>query len=171
MLAKLSVGSPRLPLSIGLERKGIDEYRLGVLKLDVIGAAVFQGHAEIKRLFLYSKCEERCLFQLAEAPFIGVGNEGNIFRLDNFVYGVRQGMLSSRFLMGYQPPGFAKSTVKAGTYQALVVVLITNVDLAVYRAVMRKNESAWIPKRGGKDSVNRGARHFACAQKTACQQK
>ncbi|OQA92888.1 MAG: hypothetical protein BWY25_03156 [Chloroflexi bacterium ADurb.Bin222] len=85
MLAKLPVGDPGPSLLIRFEGEGVYQHRTPGVKLDVVSAAVFQGHAEIKRTLLNPQRRQRRVLQLTETPLIGIGDEGDLQRSQNAI--------------------------------------------------------------------------------------
>ncbi|GAB7027947.1 hypothetical protein JCM15764A_31950 [Geotalea toluenoxydans] len=89
MLAKLTIGNPRLIFFVDFKGKRVDQDRLSFVKLHIIGARIFQNHIECKRLLLDFYQRERRILYLIEAPFIRVGNKRKQFRLNYFVIMVK----------------------------------------------------------------------------------
>ena len=69
-------------------------------ELHVIGAGVFEDHAEIESTAGNSQCSQGGRFKLPEGPFVGLGDEGNGLRLDNLMGVGRGSEVKRRFLMG-----------------------------------------------------------------------
>ena len=59
VLAELPVGDPRLPWRQALEGQRIDEDRARALKLDIVGAGIFQRHTMLHREQLNLKGQQR----------------------------------------------------------------------------------------------------------------
>jgi hypothetical protein len=99
VLTELPVCYPRFTLAISLKRERIDENRLAPPKLNVIGTTVFERHAALQSPLLECQRDESCTLELAEGPFVGVGDKGDLFGLNYFVGTLRFGTLNLHILM------------------------------------------------------------------------
>ena len=102
MLTELSVRDPGLPLTVSLEGEGVDEYGPPLQELDIVSAAVLQGHPEIECGLLDLKRGQGCLLQLAETPFVGVRYEGYQLGFQDPVCTVSNSAVAAHLLMGDQ---------------------------------------------------------------------
>ena len=80
VLAELAVGGPGLGWITLLEGEGVDQDRPAGIELDVVGAGVLEAHPGGKRPTLQLEGEQRGITQLAEAPFVGVGDQRQLAR-------------------------------------------------------------------------------------------
>jgi hypothetical protein len=72
MLAKLSVSDPGPALRIFLERERVNKYGLASSELNVVSAAILEGHPEVERLLLNVKGDQGGVLELAETPLVGI---------------------------------------------------------------------------------------------------
>lgn len=85
MLAELPVGDPGPAFEDLLKGEGVNEDGLAFPELNIVRAAIFERHPKPKRFPLNLQSAQRRLFELAETPFVGIGDEGYGFGLDDSV--------------------------------------------------------------------------------------
>jgi hypothetical protein len=130
MLAKLPIGHPGLHLEF-LEGQRIDEKGPPVYELDVIGAGIFKGHPIIKGRFLDLERDQGRLFELAETPFIRIGNERDEPGLYDLIGRLRVGRRDVDFVMADKKSLFRQRSVQPAGKKLVIMVFIDTVDLPV----------------------------------------
>ena len=80
------------------------------MELDVERAGIFKNHSKIEGLFLDPQGSQRGIPKLAKTPFIGVRNEGNLFRLKDLVDRIGGGGFN--FPVRDQPAGIGQFLIQ-----------------------------------------------------------
>lgn len=124
------------------------------MKLYIVRACIFQDHAMIEGLFLDFKRRQRRIFQLAQAPFVRIGDEGYALRLDDFidVLPASRKMFDCpgiNFHVGNQQFVFNQFVIQPRLDEMIVVLLIAAADGSEERAVHGKEKAARIAERTG----------------------
>jgi len=153
VLAELAVAVPRTALLVALERERIDQDRPALEKLDVVGARVLERHVVAQGRLLNSEGGERRVLELAEAPLVGIGEEGDLLGAQRQVglAGARSRILD--LLVGDEQPLARELLVEPGRHQPIVMGCVAAVDPAVDDAVAGEDEAAGIPEGGAEDLV------------------
>ena len=99
-----------------------------------------------KRHFLDFKGGEGSVFELAEAPFVRVGDEFDGFRLDDFIAGGRIQRLDLYFLVGDEHSRAHQRLVQTRIDQPIIILLVDLVYLAIEHARGGKYIPAWVSK-------------------------
>ena len=157
MLTKLTIGNPGLIFFVDFEGKRVDQSGLPLEKLYVVCARIFQGHVAVERLLLDSYQRQRRILQLAEAPFVGIGDEGDKFGLNDFVGGSLSRGLN--FPVRNQQMIFNQFVVQTRLDQMIVVLLIETANGSEESAVLGKEKTARISERAG-EACNVGGQVF-----------
>src|SRR4030042_1536380 len=104
-------------------------------ELDVECACVFQGHPVLEGGRLNSQRRPRRVFKLAEAPLVGVADEGQLSWADDLVGRLRRLANLAHFLMLHQAAGLHQGRVETRAHEAVVVIPVAGVHLAVEHAL------------------------------------
>ena len=147
MLAELAVGHPGRAFLIFFEGEGVDQQRAAGAKLDIVGAGILEDHARVQRFFGDGEGQQGRVFELAEAPFVGVRNKGQLLRADHARGKTRFGRLNVHFIMRHQRAGLHQAGIQAGRHQQVVVLAVRLVDLAVKYAFLTEEESTGVAER------------------------
>ncbi len=113
VLAELAVGDPGFSLLQPFKGKRINQNRPSLKELQVEGACVLERHVVIDRHLLDLKRCESGVLQLAEGPFIGIGDEGQNFGANDFVGQLGNSGLRWNLFMRQEQTGLYKVSIKA----------------------------------------------------------
>jgi hypothetical protein len=149
VLAELPVRRPGLALYIRSERQSIDEHRACADELDVVRTCVAQHLHPSERAPLDLEREQRCGLELAEAPLVGIADEGNLLGPQHDVRGRRSWHAQIDFLVRDHQPILYELVVKPRPDEAGIRVSRLCVDLSVGDAVPEENEPARITEGAG----------------------
>jgi len=108
----------------------------------------------IEGLFLDFKRRQRRILQLAETPFVGIGDEGDALRLDDFIdiLPATRKMFDCpgiNFRVGNQQLVFNQFVVQPRFDQMIIVLPIAAADGSEERAVLGKEKAARIAEGTG----------------------
>ncbi len=156
VLAELLVSVPRRPVLMGLKGQGVDEDRAAAAELHVVCARVAQGEPASQREKLEVEREQGGVLELAEGPFVRVGDEGEAFRLEYRV-GSRAGRELDPYLpMGHEQVRFDQLSVESRRDTGVERGRERLVDLPVEGPVSPEDEPAGVPKRAFLDAPRHG---------------
>ena len=147
MLTKLTIGDPRLIFFVDFKGKRVNQDGLPLEKLYVICARIFQDHVAVERPLLNFYQRQCRILQLAEAPFIGIGDEGDNFRLNDFVRIVCCFSRALNFPVRNQQIIGNQFVVQTRLDQMIVVLLIETANGSEERAVLGKEKAAGVSER------------------------
>ena len=147
MLTELAVGRPGLAFLVDFEGQAIDEHRAAADKLNIVSRGIFQDHAPLQGFFLQVQGEQRGIFELAEAPLVGVGDEGDEFRLQDQISLGWVGGINRRYRAGDQFAGFHQAVKQAGSRHLIVVRFVGNINLTIECIVYAKEKTRRVAKR------------------------
>jgi len=147
VLTKLAPCHPGRPLCVRLERKRIDEDRLPLVELDVVGTRVLERHAEIQSNPLDLEGRERRILEFAKAPLVGIRDERQRAGPKDPVGGAAARGRDRDFLVGDQQSALHQRVIQPRRHQPIVICRIAAVDLPVDDAVALEYEPTGIAKR------------------------
>ena len=131
MLAKLTISHPGLAFLVGFEGEGVDQYRLSVVELNIVSVAIFRRHPHFKRQGLDLQSYQGSIFELAEAPFIGIGDKIYSFRLDDFIRYLRNRGWNIHFYMRDYQVALNKLGIQSGLDPQIIISLTMTINLPV----------------------------------------
>ncbi len=147
VLTELPVRHPRRAFNSGLKREGVDEERTAVTELHVVGAGVPEHEVARKGAILDRERQERCVLELAERPFIGVGDERNPLGLEHRARLGRRGVVERRLVVRNEESVVRQLTIQTRRQEGVERGFERSVDLAVNDAVAGEDEPAGIAER------------------------
>jgi len=148
VLAELAIRHPWLTFPVLFKGQGVNQNRTPLVKLDIVGAGVLERHPQRQCFLLNSQRGKRSIFQLAEAPFIGVGYKSNPDWFDNQGGKVGNCRFRLHFLVGDEQVHLHKAGIQTRIHQHPVIRFTDAVDLPEQVAVTPEKKSAGIPERG-----------------------
>ena len=151
VLAELAVSVPGRPFGPPFEGERVDEHRLSVAELDVVGTGVPQGHAELKGPPLDRKRGERRVPELGGTPLVRVGHERDGLGSEHLVGIRRGGQVGAHFLVRDQQSRGHEVLAEPRLDELVELRLEGPVDLPVENAVSTEQESARISERARQD--------------------
>ena len=76
------------------------------------------------------QCEEGCILELAETPFVRVGDEIDYIWLIHFIGSACGRLIQPNFLMRDQEPGLYQIRIQAGFNEMIEILAINRIDLS-----------------------------------------
>jgi hypothetical protein len=147
VLAELPVGRPGRTFLPRLEGERVDEDRPAALELDVVGAGVTEGHAPAECPLLQLERQQRRVPELAEGPFIRIGDEVDGLRAEHGRR-VRAGReVQGDGLVRHQQALARQLVVQPRAGDGLEFVLEDAIDLAIENARAGVDEPAGVAER------------------------
>ena len=159
VLTELAVGGPGPLLDQPLEGQRVDQDRTRPAELDVVGAGILQAQATRQGALLDLERGQRSALELPEAPLVGIGDEGDAFRLKHLEGQSRIGRSLLQLTVRNKQAPADKLLVQPRGAEQGVVLAIGLIDLPQELAFPLEQESGAIAERSRQPP---GVRHQAC---------
>ena len=122
-----------------------------MMELDVIGAAILKRHAMLEGQLLDPQGCLRGILQLAEAPLVWIRDVIERIGADHSIGQVRPRRSLVNFLVRDEQLTPHQCLIETRAHQAIIMILVVPVDLAVKFPLLSKEKTARVAKRACDD--------------------